>query len=124
MHACKHTCLGMLDMYHGSVGYFSISGNQTHNTATLPHFLNIVSLQGPLRICGGCNRYFTDTALTYCAEIGSSETVKETGCTVSYYVNTAESVAADGTKVTLHERDLWAEFYKCATEMIITKAGR
>ena len=57
-------------------------------------------------------------------EIGSSDIVKETGCTVTYFVNTAESVASNGTKVTLHSRDLWAEFHKCTTEMIITKAGR
>jgi hypothetical protein len=58
------------------------------------------------------------------AELGSSEMVKETGCTVTFYMNTAESVATNGTKVTLHGRDLWAEFHKCTTEMIITKAGR
>ena len=57
-------------------------------------------------------------------ELGSSEIVKETGCTVTFYMNTAESVALNGTKVTLHGRDLWAEFHKHTTEMIITKAGR
>ena len=57
-------------------------------------------------------------------EIGSSEIVKETGCTVTFYGSTAESVASNGTKVTLHGRDLWTEFHKCTTEMIITKAGR
>ena len=58
-------------------------------------------------------------------EIGSSEIASETGCTVNYYaVNTAESVSSNGTKVTLHGRDLWMDFHKCTTEMIITKAGR
>ena len=57
-------------------------------------------------------------------ELGSSEIVKETGCTVTFYMNTAESVAPNGTKVTLHGRDLWAEIHKCPTEMIITRAGR
>ena len=56
--------------------------------------------------------------------IGSMEIVEETGCQVTYFVNTAESVAPNSTKVTLHGRDLWVEFHKCTTEMIITKAGR
>ena len=57
-------------------------------------------------------------------ELGSSEIMNENGCTVTFYMNTAESVAPNGTKVTLHGRDLWAEFHKHTTEMIITNAGR
>ena len=43
---------------------------------------------------------------------------------ITLYSNTAESVAPNGIKVTLHGRDLWAKFHKSTTEMIITKAGR
>lgn len=68
--------------------------------------------------------FYITIILILVAELGSSEMVKETGCTVTFYINTAESVAPNGTKVTLHGRDLWAEFHKCTTEMIITKAGR
>ena len=60
----------------------------------------------------------------FIAELGSSEMVKETGCTVTFHMNKAESVAPNGTKVTLHGRDLWVDFHKCTIEMIITKAGR
>ena len=48
----------------------------------------------------------------------------ETGTTITYSTATAESVAPNGTKVTLHGLDLWSEFHKSTTEMIITKAGR
>ena len=48
----------------------------------------------------------------------------EIGTTVTYSSTTAESIAANGTKVTLHGLDLWSEFHKATTEMIITKAGR
>ncbi len=48
----------------------------------------------------------------------------ETGTTITYSATTAESVAQNGTRVTLHGKDLWAEFHKSTTEMIITKAGR
>lgn len=48
----------------------------------------------------------------------------ETGTTVTYSTTTAESVAPNGTKVTLHGLDLWSEFHKSTCEMIITKAGR
>lgn len=50
--------------------------------------------------------------------------IPETGTTITYSTTTAESVAPNGTKVTLHGLDLWAEFHKSTTEMIITKAGR
>lgn len=50
--------------------------------------------------------------------------MEETGTTVTYTSTTAESVAPNGTKVTLHGLDLWSEFHKVVTEMIITKAGR
>lgn len=50
--------------------------------------------------------------------------MEETGTTVTYNATTAESVAPNGTKVTLHGLDLWSEFHKVVTEMIITKAGR
>lgn len=50
--------------------------------------------------------------------------IPETGTTVTYSTTTAESVAPNGTKVTLHGLDLWSEFHKSTTEMIITKAGR
>ena len=58
------------------------------------------------------------------AEVVSVKTVPETGCLVSIYKGTAESVARNGVKVILHNRDLWAKFHKSTTEMIITKAGR
>jgi len=50
--------------------------------------------------------------------------MEETGTTITYNTTTAESVAPNGTKVTLHGLDLWSEFHKVVTEMIITKAGR
>ncbi len=58
------------------------------------------------------------------ADVGKSVTIPETGTVLTNYTNTAESVATNGTKVILHGRDLWSEFHKCTTEMIITKAGR
>jgi hypothetical protein len=55
---------------------------------------------------------------------GSVVRITETGTTITYSTTTAESVAPNGTKVTLHGLDLWGEFHKSTTEMIITKAGR
>ena len=57
-------------------------------------------------------------------DISKSMTIPETGTIVTTFADTAESVATNGTKVILHGRDLWAEFHKCTTEMIITKEGR
>nr|CAD66613.1 T-box protein [Suberites domuncula] len=58
------------------------------------------------------------------SDIGKSVKIPDTDTVVTTYTNTAESVASNGTKVILHGRDLWGEFHKCTTEMIITKAGR
>ncbi len=50
--------------------------------------------------------------------------LRKSDTTITYSTTTAESVAQNGTKVTLHARDLWTEFNKFTTEMIINKAGR
>ena len=57
-------------------------------------------------------------------EVISVKAVPETGCVVTTYKNTSESVARNGVKVILHSRDLLAKFHNCTTEMIISKAGR
>ena len=57
-------------------------------------------------------------------EVVSVKSVPESGCLVTTYKNTSESVARNGVKVILHNRDLWAKFHKSTTEMVITKAGR
>ena len=57
-------------------------------------------------------------------EVVSVKTVPETGCMVTIYKSVGESVARNGVKVMLHDRDVWAKFHKSTTEMIITKAGR
>ena len=57
-------------------------------------------------------------------EVVSVKSVPERGCLVTTYKNTSESVARNGVKVILHNRDLWAKFHKSTTEMVITKPGR
>ena len=57
-------------------------------------------------------------------EVVSVKSVPESGCLVTTYKNTSESVARNGVKVILHNRDLWAKFHKSTTEMVITKPGR
>ena len=58
------------------------------------------------------------------ADSSTVKTYMHAGNTITNYANTAESLAPNGIKVTLHNRDLWAKFHRCTTEMIITKAGR
>ncbi len=57
-------------------------------------------------------------------EVRAVETEAEIGCLVTEYENTSESVAGNGVKVILHNRDLWAKFHKSTTEMLINKPGR
>ena len=54
----------------------------------------------------------------------STVTVEGTNTVVKSFSKSAQSIGADGTKVTLYQRDIWARFHKETTEMLVTKAGR
>lgn len=73
-----------------------------------------------------CNASYPAASLPYflVPKAGTVIKLPETGTTITYSTTTAESVAPNGTKVTLHGLDQWSEFHKSTTEMIITKAGR
>ena len=74
-------------------------------------------------VCAVCVM-ICSSSLPTAGEVISAKTHPETGCLVTTYKNTGESVSGNGVKVILHNRELWGKFHKSTTEMIICKAGR
>ena len=105
--------------YISSVSVAGVAGWQkAPHTASQPSFHRVYSLSLSFSLSLPLSLSLSS------AEVVSVKTLPETGCQVTTYKNTGESVARNRVKVILHNRDLWAKFHKSTTEMIITKAGR
>lgn len=95
-----------------------------YTTALLFFFLLLNLCLYPFILLLSLLQIFSPCYLPALADSSTVKTYMHAGNTITNYANTAESLAPNGIKVTLHNHDLWAKFHRCTTEMIITKAGR